>query len=141
MWGLPGGVETGRWCHLLPEEQDKRKEDKAPHLHSLLVLLPGSVLGLWQPVDGRWGTPLFQEGLFGGTWLFQDVLSGQVGVTEDYPLRSTPCQMLVKEGSFPLTHSLDSPLFPKTGWDPMHPYWGVMVTDSGHRGGRREEVK
>ena len=59
----------------------------------------------------------------------------------DYPLRSTPCQMLVKEESFLLAHSLDSLLFSKTGWDQMHPYWGAMVTDSGPRGGRREEVK
>lgn len=71
------------------------------------------------------GGPAVPGGSVWGTRLFQDVLSGQVGVIEgNYPLRSTACQMLVKEGSFPLAHFLDSPLFPKIGWDPMHPYLG-----------------
>lgn len=48
------------------------------------------------------------------------------GVTEgDYPLISTPCQLLVKEGWFPLAHSRESPIAPQDWVGPSAPPWGT----------------
>lgn len=142
--GPAGDVGLARWGGLgggaissLRSRIREKKKDSSSSLSpcSSTRIQPGVVAASGLKV----GAPAVPGGLVWGTWLFQDVRSGQVGVIEgNYPLRSTPCQMLVKEGSFPLAHSLDSPLFPKTGWDPVHPYLG---SDGGRFWTQRREEK
>lgn len=36
---------------------------------------------------------------------------------------------------------MNPPSLPKTGWGPVHPHGGLMVTETGPREGRKEEVR
>ena len=119
--GTAGDVGLARWGGqgggAISSLRSRIREKKTDSSSSLSLccstrIQPGVVAASGLKVGG----PAVPGGSVWGTRLFQDVLSGQVGVIEgNYPLRSAPCQMLVKEGSFPLAHSLDSPLFPKIG--------------------------